>query len=468
MTTETATPTEAGPLLQLKDLPRPPLRSILGFGAFWAAPEFTRKQLAKRGERVVIDVPLLPTMLFTSSPSDCKAVFTDRSGDLKFGEALRRMAPHEMLFGTEVIEWWNGANHALLRRKTTPAFTGAALRGYEQAIIDATERRVQEWPVDEPVRFQSLMLTLARDVIMSVVFGVTQSERRDRLEAALVKLDEVVGSNGMRARYLTAIARGGKWAPFEAMEKVNAEIDAVTLDEIVWRRANPSDVPRQDCLEAFLQIQAADTDNLLDDRMIAIFQRLLLIAGYETTGVTLGWVAERIVRHPEVLARLDQAIVDGDDDYIDAVVTETMRVRPALPVTMRYAVDDVTLGDLRVPKGTLVMLYINAIHKRGDIYPEPEVFNPDRFVGVRPDPYAWIPFGGGAHRCLGAQFAMFESRVLLKTILKHRSFVPDDSPGEREDQHRNILLLPHNGAMVTLGRREVPLVPSTEPEASSA
>lgn len=440
-------------LTKLKDLPRPPLRSTLGFGAFWAAPEYTRKALAERGPRTVMNVPLLPTMLFTSDPGDIRAIFADKSGNLKFGEALRKMAPHEMLFGTEVIEWWNGANHALLRRKTTKAFVGEALRGYEEAMVRATEKRIAQWPVDKPVRFQRLMLDLARDVIMEVVFGVTEPERRDQLETALIDLDEALGSTGMKARYLSAILRGGTWFPFQQMDAINARIDQVTLDEIAWRRANPSDEPRKDCLDIFLRIQDEDEDGIMDDDMIAVFQRLLLIAGYETTGVRLGWVAERIVRHPEVLARLDESVAAGDDDYLDAVITEAMRVRPALPVTMRYAIDDVEVNGLEIPKGTLLMLYINGIHKDPEAYPDPDTFNPDRFLGTRPHSTTWIPFGGGAHRCLGANFAMFESRVLLRTILQHRSFAPDTSPDERMDQHRNILLLPHNGATVTLRKR---------------
>ncbi|WP_446221265.1 cytochrome P450 [Nocardia sp. IBHARD005] len=434
----------------MDSLPRPPFHSIVGFVAYWASPELARTEVTKRGERVLVDLPLLPKMLITSSPQDCKAIFTERDGALKLGEALRKMAPHEMLFGSEMIDWWNGANHALLRKKVTPAFMGKALRGYEEAIVDAAERRVAEWPVNTPVTFTHLMQDLARDVIMSVVFGVTESERRTRLEQAFKDLDRVLASPSMLGRYAFAMARGGKWPSFPELDDINNRIDAITIEEIEYRRANPSDEERKDCLETFLRIQEADEDNLMDDRMIAIFQRMLLIAGYETTAVTLSWVAERVVRHPEVLAKLEQSVDDNDDDYIDAVITEAMRVRPALPVTLRYAERDFVMNDILVPAGTVIVVYINAIHKRADLYPDPEKFDPERFVGVRPDPHRWLPFGGGAHRCLGASFAMFESRVLLKTILQRRTFRPETSRGERQDQHKNILLLPHNGAKVTL------------------
>ena len=444
-------------LVSMKDLPRPPLHPMLGWAAFWVAPDYARSQFDKRGERMYVDVPLIPPMLFTSSPEDAHAVFTDRSGALLLGEALRRLAPHELVFGTEMIDWFNGENHAALRRKVSPAFHGNALRGYEQAIADAAQTRLQEWPLDRPIRLQEHMLTLGRDVIMSVVFGVTQPERRARLEEALIELDHLAVSPGLKARYVTAMAMRGHWLPYPRMDRINAKLDAVALEEIAYRRANPSDEPRTDSLEVFLQIQADDPDGMLSDDMIASFLRLLLVAGYETTGVTLSWVVERIARHPEVLTRLDEAIADGDDDYVDAVITETMRMRPALPVTLRYAVEDVEVNGMLVPAGTVVMIYINAIQNRADIYPEPDRFNPERFVGVRPDPRTWLPFGGGAHRCLGGAFSMFEARVLLKTILTHRAIEPDTSSGERIDQHRGVLLQPHNGARVTLRSRQAEL-----------
>ncbi|MGH8460072.1 MAG: cytochrome P450 [Stenotrophobium sp.] len=434
-------------------LPRPPYHSLLGFVSYWAAPEFARKHFEKLGERVVVKVPLLPTLLVTSSPADCRAIFTDHSGAIRFGEALRRMAPHEAIFGTEMIEWWNGANHALLRQKVMPAFGAKALAGYEATIIEAAEKRIAQWPVDKPVRFTSLMRKLARDVIIAVVFGVTDAGRRERLEQAFIELDQMLASPGMISRYFFAMTRRGKWPSFRKLDAINARIDAITLEEVAFRRTNPSTGERKDCLELFLQLQATDQDNLLSDKMLAVFQRLLLIAGHETTAVTLSWVAERLVRHPEILDKLEASLARGEDDYMDAVVTEVMRLRPALPVTLRYAEKDFMMNDVLVPAGTIIVIYINGAHKRADIYPEPERFMPERFLGVRPDPYKWLPFGGGAHRCLGDRFAMFEARVLMRTILKHRRFKPDDSPGEREDQHRNILLLPHNGATVTLLRR---------------
>lgn len=449
---ENTVPADAA-IRHMDSLPRPPLHSVLGFGAFWTFPELARNWLLKHEDRVVFEVPFLPPLLATASPDDCKAIFTDREC-LRFGEALRRMAPHEMVFGSEMIDWWNGDNHMPLRRKVMPAFDGAALEGYEEAMIAAASLRIAEWPVDAPVSFSKLMHALARDVIMSVVFGVTEEKRRQRLEHAFIDLDEALRSPGMIGRYFLAMGRGGKWPRFQKLDAINAKIDAITQEEIDHRRAHPQSAERKDCLAIFLRIQAEDKDSLMNDRMIAVFQRLLLIAGYETTAVTLAWVAERLVRHPLIMARLEASLARGEDKYLDAVITEVMRLRPALPVTLRYAEKDFRMNDVLVKAGTVIMVYINAVHKRADVYPEPERFDPERFLEARPHPHRWLPFGGGAHRCLGGAFAMVEARVLLRTILKHRRFEADTSPDERVDQHRNILMLPHRGAMVTLRRRE--------------
>ena len=444
----------ASPVLSLDSLPRPPIHSLAGWIAFWTNPEFARRQMQKLGERVVLDIPFLPTMLFTSSVEDCTAIFTERDGALEFNEALRRIAPHERVLGKELIDWLGGEIHPRIRRLVMPAFMGSAVQGYEEAMAQVAREHAARWPVDEPVSFSVLAKDLARDVIMSVVFGVTEPGRRERLTAALTLLDSLASSRGFMARYVASHFARGRWLPYPKLDRINAEIDAIIFEEIDDRRANPSGEEGKDCLSIFLRLQQQEGDGgLLTTRMIVTFQRFLLLAGYETTAVTLAWLVERVVRHPDVLAKLDDAVAGGDDSYLDAVITESMRVRPALPVTVRSVEKDCVINGVAVPKGALIMLYINAIQKRPDLYDAPEKFDPERFVGKRANLHHWLPFGGGAHRCLGAHFSMVEARVLIRTILQDRAFAPDYSPDERQDQHHGILTTPGDGAMVTIRRR---------------
>ena len=446
----TTTPTTR-PVTTLDTLPRPKI-SLAAYAKLFFAPETARQQLAALGERFVIDVPLLPTTFWTSSPDDVRAVFQEKSRALSLGAALRRLAPHEIVFGSRIMEWWASDDHTVLRRKVTPAFMGKALQGYEPAMEDVARRLVRDLPTGRPIRFHSYMRTLAREVIMSVVFGVTEPERRARLADHLNELDRLHGSRGFAVRYAASMVSRGRWLPFPALDRVLAGLDQVTYDEIAARRSSPDATERRDCLAIFLRIQQSDDEGLMDDEMIAGFQRLLLVAGHDTTAATLSWVAERLIRHPRVLQRLEETLAAGDDSYLDAVITETLRLRPTIPFTVRAVKRDVVLNDVFLPRGSMVFLYINGIHRRADLYDAPDEFRPERFLGTTPDPHHWLPFGGGINRCLGGHMAMFEARVLLRTILQEVTFVPETSTAEKQ-KAQTVLLLPEQRATVTLRKR---------------
>ena len=439
------------PVTTLDTLPRPKI-SLAAWAKLFLAPETARQHFATLGERFTLDVPLLPTMFWTSSPDDVRAVFQDKTRALSFGTALRRMAPHEIIFDERIMQWWASDDHTVMRRKVAPAFMGKALQGYEPAMEDAARRLIRNLPIDTPIRFHSHMLTLAREVIMSVVFGVTEPERRARLADHMNELDRLFGSRGMALRYAASMVSRGRWLPFPTLQKALTGMDRVTYDEIAARRSSPDDTERSDCLAVFLKLQEADDQGLMDDEMLAGFQRLLLVAGSDTTAATLSWVAERLVRHPKVLQRLEETLAAGDDTYLDAVITETLRLRPTVPFTARAIKRDVVVNDVFLPQGSMLFLYINGIHRRGDLYDAPDEFRPERFLGTTPDPYHWLPFGGGINRCLGGQMAMFEARVLLRTILQEMTFVPDTSAAENQQAH-TVLLLPEQRATVTLRKR---------------
>lgn len=453
----TTTPTTRQ-VTTLDTLPRPKI-SLAAWAKLFFAPETARQQLAGLGERFVLDVPLMPTMFWTSSPDDVRAIFQDKTRALSFGTALRRLAPHELIFGERIMSWWASDDHTVVRRKVTPAFMGKALQGYEPAMEDVARRMVRDLPVEQPIRFHSYAQTLAREVIMSIVFGITEPERRARLSDHMTDLDRLIGSRGLALRYAASMASRGRWLPFPALDRVLTGLDQTTYDEMAVRRAASDNTERRDCLAVFLQIAQADDQGLMDDEMIAGFQRLLLVAGNDTTAATLSWVAERLVRHPKVLQRLEETLAAGDETYLDAVITETLRLRPTVPFTARAVNRDVVLNDVFLPRSSMVFLYINGIHRRGDLYDAPDEFRPERFLGTTPDPYHWLPFGGGINRCLGGHMAMFEARVLLRTILQELTFVPETTAAENQ-QANTVLLLPERRATVTLRKRTDPAAAS--------
>jgi cytochrome P450 family 135 len=415
----------------------------------WVTPQRFLRWTDDRPTRYVLDMPLAPRMLLTCDPEDCRAIFTERDGALLFGEGLRRFAPHEAMFGHDAIAALDGEDHTRFRRQLTAAFHGDALKGYELGIVAVAARRIAEWPLGRPVRFAELARELARDVIATTVFGVTEPTRARRLQRALDDLDRALNSLELAGRFALAILTRGWWPPYPRINAIHAEIAAVTMEEIAARRtALGREIERRDCLEWFLQLDR-DADGALRDDEIVAAMRVLVIAGWATTANTLAWIAERLARHPNVLARCHDDVRAGERRYLLATVQETLRMRPPVPVTLRYVARDFDLNGLLVKQGSLIGADIERMHYRPDAYPEPRRFHPQRFLDTRPGTYTWIPFGGGVHRCIGAGFALTEARLILGTILEHVTVVHDTGRGE-PSRRTTLITAPSRGATVTL------------------
>ena len=438
-------------VLTLADLPRPAPNAIASWVKLWTKPEPARLDLATLGGRFAIDLPLLPKMFWTARSEDARAVFQDKTGALSFGAGLRRIAPHERLFGDRIMSWWASDDHLATRRKVLPAFRGTALAEYEPAIEAVARRVIRDLPVGEPVRFHSAMRTLARDVIIAVVFGVTESDRHDRLAGLLTRLDERIGSRAFAARYAFSMVAGGRWLPDRDLDELLAGIDAFTYDEMTDRRRR-GDESTSDCLGVFMDLQRGVDDQSLDDEMIAGFQRLLLLAGQDTTAATLAWAVELLARSPDALGALQRSVAAGEDRYLDAVVLETLRLRPTIGFTVRSALESVVVDDVVVPEGAMVFVYINAIHRDPENYEHPDEFRPERFLDTTPDASTWLPFGGGINRCLGERMALLEARTLLRTLIQELDVVPTDTPHEAQ-RAETILMVPDKGATVTFRPR---------------
>jgi hypothetical protein len=412
----------------------------------WFVPQSFLQWTEGTPERYVVKAPLVPAMLMTSSVEDCRAIFTEREGKLLFGEALRRFAPHEAMFGHDAISSLDGDDHTRFRRHLTAAFHGEALRGYEEVIVAQTEAALMDWPLGSPVRFAELTHRLARDVIVAAVFGVTDPARTKRLQTALDRLDKTLNSLELGVRFAAAILMRGWWAPYPHMRSIHAEIEAIAREEMDARRAAGT-TSTADCLGRFLA--PAGNEDPLSDKEIAVSLRVLLVAGWGTTANTLAWMAERLARNPDALERCHRDARDGSGRYLIAAVQETLRMRPPVPVTLRYVTDDFDLNGLTIQAGTFVAADIERIHHRPDIYPQPRRFRPERFLDNRPGTYSWIPFGGGIHRCIGAGFALTEARLVMRTILRNVTFAAAGRRGEASSR-RTLITVPREKAVVTL------------------
>jgi cytochrome P450 family 135 len=249
-----------------------------------------------------------------------------------------------------------------------------------------------------------------------------------------------------------ASRRFGRWGPWRTFQKTLDSVDGVIQEEIAARRADPDLAEREDILSMLIVARFEDGEQMSDaelrDQLVT-----LLLAGHETTATALGWTFDLLLRHPEAMERLRAEILDQDgDEYMRAVITESLRLRPVIPIAGRRLVEDTEIDGYTLPAGADISPAIYLTHTRPDLYPEPHSFKPERFLEEGPETYSWIPFGGGVRRCLGAAFAEFEMRIVLREVLGRCRL---EAASERPEgiKHRNITLSPKRGTPVVLLER---------------
>lgn len=433
----------------VESLPGPGLSRIRQAAEYWMSPERFLDRCGRLGDRFTLKMPGHGTWVCLTNPNDIKRVFLADSSVLRFSDVLRRLTPDEVALGSVVH--LEGPSHIRWRRMMLPSMQGERLKAYEPSMIAATERMLQRWPWGESVSLQDSMQALALDVILEIVFGLAEGKRREQVRRHVLALSSELGSKRFLLAMVLGIARGGRWGVgFSRLRALVAAMDQPLREELRERRLQ-GDTERADVLSMLLLAKDTEGVGMSDDEILDAL-RTLLLAGQEATALQLCWTAERMVRHPDVLQQLDKTVSAGDDVYLEAVIKEAMRVRPALVFTARYVSQQFELDGLSVPPGMFVVPFIFNVHRRPDIYPEPLSFRPERFLERPVDPYAWIPFGGGARKCLGGPFALFEMRVILRTILQRARLRPTNAPDEKI-VHRQIGLAPQLGAVVTLDRR---------------
>ncbi|MEV0064164.1 cytochrome P450 [Nocardia sp. NPDC050718] len=432
----------------LRDLPRLPLRRLGELGGL-LRPGTHSSPLREFGERFVVDPPGFPTMLVTHEPGDVRALFANHD-DFSIGQVLSRFSSHDVMFGKQTMIFLDGEEHRRERKHFAPPFQTAALRSYEDLMVDVVERELPNWPVGESFEFLTAGYDLAIGVLLGVVFGEVAPERRDRLRNAVAAWFGEIESRGFLAVTLITPFIGGLTIPYPPLRRAQREVDAVIVEEITARRAAPEEASgRRDVLSRYI---GTDLDQH-DDPALARNMRGILLGAYETTAITLGWIAAMLAAHPAAMAEVDAAVDTGDsarlDDYLDAVVAEVMRLRPVSPFTGRRALRDTEINGITIPKGAIVIVPILLIHESEHHYPDPMTFRPERFLDHRPSTNTWLTFGAGAHRCLGAQFALAEARILFRTVLEHRRIAPIDGPIEPPRRYHTGLS-PAANARITL------------------
>ncbi|MFC6883344.1 cytochrome P450 [Actinomadura yumaensis] len=388
--------------------------------------------------------------VFLADPAHVRQVFTADPATVRTGDTNRFLAP---LVGASSILLTDEPQHAKQRRLLLPPLHGERLMGYGELMSDVAEAELARWPIGEPFALWPRMQAITLEVVVRAVFGIGEPRRLAYVTGLLrTMLDRMTSPRWLAAQALLATAAHDRTGALSgAARRLVGPVDRVVLAEIARRRAAPDLDRHGDLLSLLVQAEYEDGtamgDGELRDELMT-----LLIAGHESTATALAWAFELLLRHPDGPARLaDEADADRDE-YADAVVKETLRLRPVLPFVLRSLGRPMEIGGHPLPAGTWLAPCAYLIHRREDLYPEPLRFLPERFVGRPAGGSTWLPFGGGVRRCLGASFAQLEMRRVLQTVITRAELVPAETEPE-PPRSRFITVAPSRGARVVMKSR---------------
>ncbi len=360
------------------------------------------------------------------------------------------------LLGQHSLLLQEDEEHMRRRKLMLPPFHGERMRAYEDVIADVTHSAIAQWREDEPFPLHPTMQEITLEVILRAVFGVSDGSRHDELSAGLREILEATASPKALG-LLFPVVRDSP--PYRRLRGLIERVDELLAAEISEHRSDPEIADRDDILSMLIQARFDDGTEM-SDREVRDQLMTLLLAGHETTATGLAWAFDLLFRNPEQLARLTEEVRSGDDhDYTDAVIDETLRVRPVVPFTGRELREPTTLDGFDFEPGQVLLVAMWLTHTRADLYPEPFAFKPERFLDGSTETYSWIPFGGGTRRCIGAAFAELEMRVALRTILRECELRPASEAPEKPIR-RNVTMSPAGGTPALMKRRSGVLVPS--------
>ena len=396
---------------------------------------------AKYGNTFTVKIAQEPPWVVLGDPDDVKAVFTGDPAILHAGEGNQILLP---ILGHHSVLLLDDERHLRQRKLMLPPFHGERMQRHVETMAEAARDEIERWPVGEPFALHPHMQEVTLEVIMRVVFGERDAARSLPLREGIKRFLEfgtdwkvfvrmaVLGNDRLqKARFFRA-----------AMDPVDAAIN-----DIVRRRRGEPDLDQRDDILSMLVQSRHEDGSAMSDQELRDELMTLLVAGHETTATALAWALERLVRNPEMLERLRT----GDEKYLDAVVTETLRRRPVLPLVLRKLTRPWELNGRLLPAGVAVSPNIHLVHHNPDVYPDPFAFRPERFLGVKPGTYEWIPFGGGTRRCIGASFALTEMKTVLREVVRTVDLRASEPAPERVTR-RAITWTPSRGATVIAAR----------------
>jgi cytochrome P450 family 138 len=439
---EVVTAAPAPPAVKLPPAARIP-KVLQGLG-FALSRRWMMQRLTRRfGDVFTLNIPSYGRVVAVSDPQLAKQIFGTSPDEL--GNIQPNLS---RFFGPGSVFALDGDDHRRRRRLLAPPFHGKSMKNYESIIEEETLREIADWPEGQPFATVPPMMRITLNAILRAVFGADGAELDElrRLIPPWVTL-------GSRLAALPKPERNyGRYTPWGRLAEWRRQYDIVIDKLIDDERADPNFADRTDVLAIMLR-SSYDDGSTMSRKDIGDELLTLLSAGHETTAATLGWAFERISRHPDLLAALVEEADSGGRELRQATILEVQRARTVIDLAGRHVHPEVfQLGEWVIPRGYSIIVGIGQIHGNPDIFPDPERFDPQRYMGTKPSPLSWIPFGGGTRRCVGAAFANMEMDIVLRTVLRRFTIQTTDTPGERW-HGRGVAFTPKDGGRVAARRR---------------
>jgi cytochrome P450 len=404
-----------------------------------------RRWQQRYGDVFTIKLALAGNSVQVCDPQLIRTVFAAKPDAARAGEANQILDP---VLGRNSVLLLDGREHLRQRKLLLPPFHGERMQRYGELIADITNADLERWPVGTPFPLRAAMQRITLEVILRAVFGLERGDKLDALRPLLRDMMDITRNRSAMIPWFR-YELGGR-SPWGRFVRTRARTDAL-LHEIIRARQNDPDVAQRDDVLSML-VQARDekgeamtVEELRDELMT------LLLAGHETTATSLAWCFNLLLQHPNELQRLRDDIDSGSTTRLDAVIKETMRIRPVVSVVARRLHAPLQLGEWTLPAGVMVAPNIELVHRRPDLYPQPDRFLPDRFVNKQVETYEWLPFGGGVRRCLGASFAMFEMRTVIPIVLRRAALRLEQSRMDEVRRHA-VVMVPERGVRVVVDR----------------
>lgn len=430
------------PPVRLPPVPRIP-RLLQGLG-FSLSRQWTVAQIVRRyGDVFAMTLPVFGPTVIVTDPTLAKQLFMANTDDV--GNIQPNLS---RVLGSGSVFALDGGDHRRRRKLLTPPFHGKSIKNYERIFEEETLREAETWPEGREFETLEPMMRVTLNAILRAVFGA-DGAHLDELRRIIPPWVTL----GSRLAVLPTPQRTyGRFSPWGRLAAYRRRYDEVIGRLIDAVQADPHFDTREDILALLLRSTYEDGSSMsrqdIGDELLT-----LLAAGHETTAATLGWAFERISRHPGVLAELAAEADTEGNEYRQATILEIQRSRTVIDFAGRHVyAPTFQLGEWVIPQGYSIVVAIGQVHRRSTDFPDPERFDPQRFVGRRPPTFAHIPFGGGTRRCVGATFANVEMDIVLRTVLRHFRIATTTAAGEKMHS-RGVAYTPADGGRVVMYRR---------------